>query len=281
MLTPQEVANKSFTKSMMGGYNMPMVDEFLDELTEDYTSLYKENAALKAKLKVLVEKVEEYRATEEGMRSALFTAQKMANTMVEDAKNRSATITAAAEESAKAEIARIQDEVAAAEERANAEIAAAEERANAEIAALRERIRDEEEKLASAKSSTVEFVSQWQGVCERQLQFLAALPTPEVEDEAPAEAESDEGEASKEEEPIKVEDIPVPTTEDAIEATIQTILRSTAGERRAEDAPAAENTREVVDNIPSEEDLARLFETRTFRLDDLQFGRNYNGGEQK
>lgn len=281
MLTPQEVANKSFTKSMMGGYNMPMVDEFLDELTEDYTSLYKENAALKAKLKVLVEKVEEYRATEEGMRSALFTAQKMANTMVEDAKNRSATITAAAEESAKAEIARIQDEVAAAEERANAEIAAAEERANAEIAALQERIRDEEEKLASAKSSTVEFVSQWQGVCERQLQFLSSLPTPEVEDEAPAEAESDEREASKQEESIKVEDIPVPTTEDAIEATIQTILRSTAGERRAEDAPAAENTREVVDNVPSEEDLARLFETRTFRLDDLQFGRNYNGGEQK
>ncbi|MFR7893152.1 MAG: DivIVA domain-containing protein [Dysosmobacter sp.] len=47
----------------MGGYNMAMVDEFLDELTDDYTALYKENAALKAKLKVLVEKVEDYRAT--------------------------------------------------------------------------------------------------------------------------------------------------------------------------------------------------------------------------
>lgn len=40
----------------MGGYNMAMVDEFLDELTDDYTALYKENAALKAKLKVLVER---------------------------------------------------------------------------------------------------------------------------------------------------------------------------------------------------------------------------------
>ena len=45
MLTPQEVSARSFTKTMMGGYNMTMVDEFLDELTEDYTSLYKENAS--------------------------------------------------------------------------------------------------------------------------------------------------------------------------------------------------------------------------------------------
>ena len=61
MLTPQEVSTHAFTKAMMGGYNMAAVDEFLDELTDDYTALYKENTTLKAKLKVLVEKVEEYR----------------------------------------------------------------------------------------------------------------------------------------------------------------------------------------------------------------------------
>ena len=54
MLTPQEVSTHAFAKAVMGGYNMAMVDEFLDELTDDYTALYKENAALKAKLKVLV-----------------------------------------------------------------------------------------------------------------------------------------------------------------------------------------------------------------------------------
>ena len=52
MLTPQEVSTHVFSKARMGGYNMAMVDEFLDTLTEDYTTLYKENAALKAKLKV-------------------------------------------------------------------------------------------------------------------------------------------------------------------------------------------------------------------------------------
>ena len=40
MLTPQEVSEHAFAKATFGGYNMAMVDEFLDELTEDYTKLY-------------------------------------------------------------------------------------------------------------------------------------------------------------------------------------------------------------------------------------------------
>ena len=88
MLTPQEVSTHAFTKAVMGGYNMAMVDEFLDELTDDYTNLYKENAALKAKLKVLVEKVEDYRATEDSMRATLLTAQKMADSIVHEAEQK-------------------------------------------------------------------------------------------------------------------------------------------------------------------------------------------------
>ena len=44
MLTPQEVASHAFAKATLGGYNMAMVDEFLDQLTEDYTALYNDNA---------------------------------------------------------------------------------------------------------------------------------------------------------------------------------------------------------------------------------------------
>ena len=235
MLTPQEVANKSFTKSMMGGYSMPMVDEFLDELTEDYTALYKENAALKAKLKVLVEKVEEYRATEESMRAALFSAQKMANSIVEEAQTKSANIVAAAEAEAQVEIARIRAEVAA-----------------------------EGKRLDVAKNETAAFVAEWKAVCEKQAAFLAALP------ELPVAAEEAEEEK--------------PSAEDAaaaasIEQTVLNILRETAkAEAEAEEAPAVEEVAEEAQEeepIPSSEDVAGLFETRTFRLDELQFGRNY------
>lgn len=34
MMTPQEVASHAFAKATLGGYNMAMVDEFLDLLTE-------------------------------------------------------------------------------------------------------------------------------------------------------------------------------------------------------------------------------------------------------
>ena len=39
MLTPQEVSTHAFTKAVVGGYNMAMVDEFLDELTDDFNKL--------------------------------------------------------------------------------------------------------------------------------------------------------------------------------------------------------------------------------------------------
>ena len=97
MMTPQEVSEHAFSKASFGGYNMAMVDEFLDLLTEDYTTLYKENATLKAKMKVLVEKVEEYRSTEDAMRKALLTAQKMADEMVAEAEARKTELLSQAE----------------------------------------------------------------------------------------------------------------------------------------------------------------------------------------
>ena len=115
MLTPQEVSTHAFSKAVMGGYNMAMVDEFLGELTDDYTALYKENAALKAKLKVLVEKVEDYRATEDSMRATLLTAQKMADSIVHEAEAKRDEILAQAETSAREKIGQLRQEVEAAE----------------------------------------------------------------------------------------------------------------------------------------------------------------------
>ena len=59
MFTPQEIQEKTFVKAVFGGYDMQTVDEFLEPLAEDYITLYKENAVLKSKMKVLVEKLEE------------------------------------------------------------------------------------------------------------------------------------------------------------------------------------------------------------------------------
>ena len=61
MFTPQQIDQISFGRATFGGYDMQQVDEFLEPLTEDYVTLYKENALLKSKMRVLVGKLEEYR----------------------------------------------------------------------------------------------------------------------------------------------------------------------------------------------------------------------------
>ena len=92
MFTPQEIQEKTFEKAVFGGYDMQTVDEFLEPLTEDYLTLYRENAILKSKMKVLVEKLEEYRAQEQSMRKAIVTAQRTADALVAEAEKKSAQI---------------------------------------------------------------------------------------------------------------------------------------------------------------------------------------------
>jgi len=86
MFTPQQIDQISFSKATFGGYNMQQVDEFLESLTEDYVTLYKENALLKSKMRVLVSKLEEYRKNEASMKEAVINAQKTCDKMVAEAE---------------------------------------------------------------------------------------------------------------------------------------------------------------------------------------------------
>ena len=86
MFTPQQIDQISFGKATFGGYNMDDVDEFLEPLCEDYITLYKENALLKSKMRVLVGKLEEYRKNEAAMKDAVVNAQKTCNKMVQEAE---------------------------------------------------------------------------------------------------------------------------------------------------------------------------------------------------
>ena len=146
MLTPQEVSEHAFAKASFGGYNMAMVDEFLDVLTADYTTLYKENATLKAKMKVLVDKVEEYRSTEEAMRKALLTAQKMADDMVAQAEAKKAEMLQNAEAEAKARMAE-----------------------------LAQGVRDEQLRLTAAQNATAAYVAKLRELYQHEMDYLSGL----------------------------------------------------------------------------------------------------------
>lgn len=86
MFTPQQLEQVSFGRAKFGGYSIEDVDEFLEPMMEDYTTLYKENALLKSKMKVLVTKLEEYRKNEASMKDAIVNAQKTCDKMVKEAE---------------------------------------------------------------------------------------------------------------------------------------------------------------------------------------------------
>ena len=114
MFTPQQIDQISFNKATFGGYKMEDVDEFLEPLTEDYVTLYKENALLKSKMRVLVGKLEEYRKNEASMKDAIVNAQKTCDKMVREAEEKCAKMLSEANAAA-AENTKNADALAAAE----------------------------------------------------------------------------------------------------------------------------------------------------------------------
>ena len=138
---------------------MGAVDEFLDALTEDYTALYKENVTLKAKLKILAEKVEEYRATEDAMRSTLLTAQKMAAKLVQEAQTEKENLLKEAREQHAAQLAQLEKER-----------------------------HEAEEKLTMAQQRLADFVRPGSDLCAQQAAFLNSLPEMQLSPEENAAA---------------------------------------------------------------------------------------------
>ncbi len=150
MTTPQEIREKSFDKSrsMFGGYDMGVIDEYLDELANDFEALQKENAVLKGKMKVLVDKIEEYRNNESALNQAILSAQKLSVQIENDARSRSAAIVAEAESKAAALLGGIDDRIAV-----------------------------EEARLQTAKLSSAKFFETVREMCQKQLDTLDTIST--------------------------------------------------------------------------------------------------------
>jgi cell division initiation protein len=248
MLTPQEVSEHGFSKASFGGYNMAMVDEFLDQLTEDYTALYKENASLKAKMKVLADSLEEYRATEKGMRRALLAAQQAADEMVKEAESRKGEL--------------IRD---------------AEADAQARIAQLRRQINDEEARLSAAQTATAEYVAQVREACRKQeasLDKLDSISAPaasssSVEQTAQAIEQSVQRLIEEEEEEAAPQqDAAEPVQEESGEepSLYEEVTRSRRDQERERSFEAA----------PQAQGMDTTSPTRRIDFDNLQFGSNYD-----
>ena len=169
MFTPQQLDEISFARARFNGYDIDSVDEVLVPLIEDYTTLYKENALLKSKMRVLVEKLEEYRNGEASMRDAMAGAQKSADQMIRE------------------------NEAKWAQMLSDANLAAAENAKNAVTLIAAENARVEEAKKAAAARITE--IQEQMKTCVQALERIkpANLPTePPKEHAATADAVADE-----------------------------------------------------------------------------------------
>lgn len=96
-ITPIDITNKEFKRTMRG-YSTEEVDEFLDEIVEDFEALYRENANLKERIDSYNEKVNHYASIENTIQSTLILAQNTADSTKQQAMNEAEAIIRAANE---------------------------------------------------------------------------------------------------------------------------------------------------------------------------------------
>ncbi len=252
MLTPQEVTNSVFEKALLGGYDTASVDKFMAQLTQDYSALYRENGILKAKMKVLVDKVEDYRSTEDSMRMALLQAEKTAKEIVEAAETERDAI--------ETEVAQKKDELM---RQAEAEV----EERRSEIS---QSLAAEEAALDRAKRATAQYLdklkaamAEYADVVSRVYDFVEPMP-PQPEPAAPAEPTPEEVPPTQEEPPK--EGVSQDTVENIAEIINKAFSSLEEKEKSAEEEPYREFTSSTIPKID---------------YDNLQFGENYDPKTKK
>lgn len=156
-MTPQEIRERSLEKALFNGYDMGAVDRLREECAEALAGREKEVATLKSKMKVLVDSIEEYRATEDEMRKALLQAKSRADEIIAEAQARADKIIAEAEHYAKEAVAD------------------ADSYSQRIIGGMQQTKAFEEEKLLNAQTATVRFIEEIRGMCMTQLDYLDTI----------------------------------------------------------------------------------------------------------
>ncbi len=99
-LTPMDISNKEFKKGFRG-YDVEEVDEFINEIIENYEEIYKENSRLKENLSRVNEKLEHYVKIENTIQNTLLLAQNAAEQARDASQKESDMILKNANEAAK------------------------------------------------------------------------------------------------------------------------------------------------------------------------------------
>ena len=98
MISPQDIKRNSFSKTLKG-YSTTEVDEYILFLLNKYNEAYSEYAELERKYNSVVEQLNEVKSEENTISATIVSAQKMADAIVNDAKEKANEIKSAVSES--------------------------------------------------------------------------------------------------------------------------------------------------------------------------------------
>lgn len=169
MITAQDVRDKVFEKAKFNnGYDMASVDEFLETIADEITAAQKESNIMKSKMKVLADKIKEYRESEEALNLALLSAQKLAVQIETDARTRAAAMIAEAQA--------VVDE---------------------KLGSIEAQAVEQEQRLANAEASMRKFCEDMRAACQQQIRSIEDIASgvpaeDEAEEAAPVDAPAEE-----------------------------------------------------------------------------------------
>ena len=248
MFTPQEIQEQTFSKAVFGGYDMQQVDDFLEPLTEDYIMLYKENSVLKSKMKILVEKLEEYRGQEAAMKQQMAQAQAQCDRMIAEAQSRSATIVAGAETTLRSQSDDLKKELA-----------------------------EEQARVDDAKKTALNFIDVIEQDIKGHLELLEKLKSrdltlsqPQVMPQKTVREKPYDWQADQPAAVQPVVSAPSESAESIAEAISENMEKLVGADPKPETPPAASSSGQKQNTKPLRMDSA------TIKFTDLQFGKNYD-----
>ena len=111
MITPLDIENKKFSKQMMNGYSVDEVDDFLYDLTVDYSKNYKELTELRSKVEELNNSLAHYKSIESTLQSTLVVAQTTAEEVKNVAKQKADQILDEAKSSAQKQVDELNSQI--------------------------------------------------------------------------------------------------------------------------------------------------------------------------
>ena len=240
-MTPQDIRERALEKALFNGYDMGAVDRLREECAEALAARDKEVATIKAKMKVLVDSIEEYRATEDEMRRTLLQAKTRADEIIADAQAKADQIVAEAEHYAKEAVAD------------------ADAYSQRTMGGLQQAKTAEEEKLLNAQTATVRFIEEIRGLCLNQLDYLDTIAAAQRE-QLPADAFVQPEEPAQEPEEAALPLVEV-TAADLPEAAEDTEL-PLEGQLALGDAVAEQPVELTPDAIPAD-DATQMFHITT------------------